>query len=505
MAIKQKDSFTNKVEQNRLLYGQEDPSKDFVLDWENNVLPNLLKVYLSADYHLDTFLSSSFKSPKEYKIELSNLWQRVCVLKHFINSRPPKGTFIWKGDAPYNQREDLLGLFSQCKPLIEKGAAVYAADIAYFLFCMGTEVRLASNLPKELQRGFIDLFKDTFMMMSEYFSKKTLENILKKYQFIPCEKALKTTPKPNGYVLQAREPDQVELAFINKDFKDKHLKDLSNMLADKTQIIYGIVFENCRFPELEVEGLSTRLLFQNCTFTNGLYVSGTVKHTVGLFGCRASKPINFDGVQFDKNLYISYSFLSLSMEKVRFNQNAVFKINETVLFGNTSFKKANLCCKIEFSNVAFLDTFSFSDAILGKDCVLEHLAFNNVGNNNVRKSKQSLEDTLRKYNYSSILISLGLTQKDTKKQADEDDKAYEIAYKSGWFNPKQASRLTGKKVGTLTVMRMNDKKKLRRESIPHRTHGRDVKYPVEALEAFVAQDWDKLRELRKKYKYTGQS
>ena len=49
--------------------------------------------------------------------------------------------------------------------------------------------------------------------------------------------------------------------------------------------------------------------------------------------------------------------------------------------------------------------------------------------------------------------------------------------------------------------RMEDKKKIARDSLPFKMDGRDIQYPVDALMAFKAKDWNKLRELRKKYGY----
>lgn len=38
-----------------------------------------------------------------------------------------------------------------------------------------------------------------------------------------------------------------------------------------------------------------------------------------------------------------------------------------------------------------------------------------------------------------------------------------------------------------------------KDSLPFKIDGRDVQYPVEALLAFKAKDWDTLKNLRKKY------
>ena len=52
---------------------------------------------------------------------------------------------------------------------------------------------------------------------------------------------------------------------------------------------------------------------------------------------------------------------------------------------------------------------------------------------------------------------------------------------------------------------MADKKKITRTTIPYRGDGKNIQYPVDALLAFKAQDWNKLRELRKKYSQTSKN
>jgi len=62
-----------------------------------------------------------------------------------------------------------------------------------------------------------------------------------------------------------------------------------------------------------------------------------------------------------------------------------------------------------------------------------------------------------------------------------------------------AARYLGMKKITLQKKRTADRKKTTRDTIPFIENGRDIRYPVEALEAYKANDWNKLKELRKKY------
>ena len=263
------DCFTNKKEQNRLLYGQEEPCKNFIVDWKGNILPNLLKIILNSSCYSDDLLCYRFKNQETGKIELSNLWERVYILQQFIEIPAYKDGFDWKEVTSYENRSDLLGLFTQCKSVIAKDSLLKSFDIAYFLYCIGTEIHLGKNLPKELTEGFIKFFNDTFFMFSEYFPEELVQNALKQYKFIPSIDALDVTPAIQGYALQQRTDYTVEIAFINKQFKTEYADDLKHLLEDNTRIIQGIIFEGCEFPELKTKGISPSILFRNCYFEKG--------------------------------------------------------------------------------------------------------------------------------------------------------------------------------------------------------------------------------------------
>ena len=41
--------------------------------------------------------------------------------------------------------------------------------------------------------------------------------------------------------------------------------------------------------------------------------------------------------------------------------------------------------------------------------------------------------------------------------------------------------------------------KITKESLPFKGEGRDIIYPLDALKAYLEQDWNLLKELRKKH------
>ena len=62
-----------------------------------------------------------------------------------------------------------------------------------------------------------------------------------------------------------------------------------------------------------------------------------------------------------------------------------------------------------------------------------------------------------------------------------------------------AAYFLGKSVNYLAKKRAKDKEQITREALPFIGKGKDIQYPVDALNAFKAKDWAKLKELRKNY------
>ena len=95
--------------------------------------------------------------------------------------------------------------------------------------------------------------------------------------------------------------------------------------------------------------------------------------------------------------------------------------------------------------------------------------------------------------------TLNLLSNSKSKKEKFDDIAYQAALQSGWLKPEFAAYFLGKSSNYLAKKRMDDKKKLMQQSLPFKGDAKDIQYPVDALLAFKAKDWNKLKELRKKY------
>ena len=95
------------------------------------------------------------------------------------------------------------------------------------------------------------------------------------------------------------------------------------------------------------------------------------------------------------------------------------------------------------------------------------------------------------------ILPQGMTD---KKQKFDNKTAYLAAIETGFLKSEYAAYFLNKSPSYLSKKRMLDRQKITRESIPYIGEGKDIQYPVDALTAFKQQDWNTLKELRKKYK-----
>ena len=155
---------------------------------------------------------------------------------------------------------------------------------------------------------------------------------------------------------------------------------------------------------------------------------------------------------------------------------------------------------MEMKNVSFGSPFEIHDINLKNNSEFENICFSSVPSIQMDKARKDLYETLKNAGLEQRAKDLGIlpSEKDTS-NAKFDYDAYQIAYNSGFLKPEYAAYFLGKSKVYLQKKRTQDKQKITRDSLPFKIDGRDVQYPVEALLAFKAKDWDTLKNLRKKY------
>ena len=143
--------------------------------------------------------------------------------------------------------------------------------------------------------------------------------------------------------------------------------------------------------------------------------------------------------------------------------------------------------------------------ISSKDTKISNLCFPSVSSPEMEASKKELYDALVASDLKKIAEDLNLPA--TKKKAKEknyDYDAYQAELATGWLGSVNASHFyLNKDDSYLSKKRFLEKGKIINTTIPYKGTGKNIQYPVDALQAFKAHDWNKLKELRKKYNFTG--
>ena len=117
------------------------------------------------------------------------------------------------------------------------------------------------------------------------------------------------------------------------------------------------------------------------------------------------------------------------------------------------------------------------------------------------KSRKDLYEVMKSAGLEEQAKVQGIWDVDeTKETNDFDYAAYKVPYETGYLKSEYAAYLLEKSVSYLGQKRKKDKERTTRDSIPFIGEGKNIKYPVDALLAYKAKDWDNLKELRQKYK-----
>ena len=223
--------------------------------------------------------------------------------------------------------------------------------------------------------------------------------------------------------------------------------------------------------------------FENCQFTKGLYFQG----------CSFLTALYVDNCRF-------YNGQEVNIKRCTFEKHypGHFSITNCTFNCPVSFKSSKVLGELKLENLAFFDIFDFTNfKFIPEQAYLSNLLFNK--GRDIKKFERILVDVLNKHSQSKIAEKLGLSDGDVKKTTLFDYDTYQIAYDSGFLKPEFAAYFLGKSKVYLAKKRTEDKKKVSRDSLPFKVDGKDIQYPVEALLAFKAKDWEKLKELRKKY------
>ena len=167
-------------------------------------------------------------------------------------------------------------------------------------------------------------------------------------------------------------------------------------------------------------------------------------------------------------------------------------------FGSFDAENANMGTSVLFKNISFFNEFNFDKVTFRGLCKFKNIAFSNPRSKESIKMQSIFAKALKNSGFEKEIENLGLQLKSIKDIKIDLD-AYNIALQSGLLKTEYAAYFLGKSVNYLAKKRAKDKEQITREALPFIGEGKDIQYPVDALNAFKAKDWAKLKELRKKY------
>ena len=245
----------------------------------------------------------------------------------------------------------------------------------------------------------------------------------------------------------------------------------------------SILFKNCHFKcnfTWTEQSEAGDIVFDNCV------ISGSME-----FNPNPGATIYIDDCVFEKD-----SFLKFESDKQPMDQRVC--ITNCTFYGGFELSKWDKIT-LKMENITFYEPFSIKDVTFSKQTKVSNLCFPSVLSPEIEASKKQLHDALFASDLKEMAESLNLLSSSKQKKGKFDDAAYQAALQSGWLKPEFAAYFLEKSTNYLAKKRMDDKKKLTQQSLPFKGDAKDIQYPVDALLAFKAKDWNKLKELRKKY------
>ena len=316
-------------------------------------------------------------------------------------------------------------------------------------------------------------------------------------------KSQRKTLESHGIVFRKR-----GILFQNVSFdRVRDISQIQNMLKDESPYQnLEVYFYNCAFSSniTHIDGNNWGyLVFKECLFPADCIISGSTKGNYVFDNCIFTKRFCVDMNDIYR-LYVTNCTVDTdgTMEIKYFPKgDSRLIIADCRFYGNFELNNPQEL-QIELNRDVFFKPLVIKRGRFEYRSKFSDLCFPTNSSPQMEKSKQQLYDALVNSNLKEMAEDLNLLANAKPKKPAFDYAAYQAEYDTGWLQSKNAAYLLGRKDTYLSKKRMADKKKITRTTIPYRGDGKNIQYPVDALLAFKAQDWNKLKELRKKYSQT---
>ena len=381
-----------------------------------------------------------------------------------------------------------------------------------FLAVIDEKAEFMDIIPESMYDMVKDFLKVGIALLANGYDTDLPEDLL---NHIKYKKPKTTNPEKEAFKIDTIEGIRIarNMIIIN-GFEFKTLKDknfLRDMLGfgDKS-ILLGVCFQDCCFSSdsnslTEIHGHAQ---FQNCRFDRNIHCGYYLDGELEFDSCTFFGNLQFVSPQCENTarVYIRNCFFekgaSCDISQIHGidDHMKIIKILNSQFNGGLKISDTQKEIYMEMKNVSFGSPFEIHDINLKNNSEFENICFSSVPSIQMDKARKDLYETLKNAGLEQRAKDLGIppSEKETTNVKFDYD-AYQVAYNSGFLKPEYAAYFLGKSKVYLQKKRTQDKQKITRDSLPFKIDGRDVQYPVEALLAFKAKDWDTLKNLRKKY------
>ena len=477
---------------NKLIYGRSQKYKSLDLDFDTNVLPYLLSERLKKTISLITNYENDQQRNWELAKYLTEILSEMVIFNKEtsddVDIRDELG-FIGQ-DIKYPEASfSGKSLVKACEDA-EDNSENYTA-VLNFLYRVDGDIRIRANYPKSLYDLIYEALTCLFVICMKH----------------PEQAAGHIKVTPNEIINTEEEAYKIKeyVRFDNgvlvfEDIEFKTLKD-ANLIRDlflhnPEDCIRAVCFVRCHFnsPEISFSANPLRMYFKECIFEKQVSFRNT-DNRIEFDTCLFYGNIKTFGLE---DLWIHHSTFELG-SSLLIKDNQLFTFEDVIIKGKLEIEAEEI--ELKWNNVSFFELFELKSVKLNPLSEIQNIAFVCVKSSKMDKSRKDLYEVMKSAALEEQAKAQGIyAVEETKETNDFDYDAYKVAYETGYLKSEYAAYLLEKSVSYLGQKRKKDKERTTRDSIPFIGEGKNIKYPVDALLAYKAKDWDKLKELRQKYK-----
>ena len=503
--------FENKHDANSFLYGYADQYCSNLPSFKNDIFPKILENYLVSEQNgVERHSNQYFQEEMNILYGIESLHKKLPILKSYIQADFAFSPYMILDINPrhydkklneYKQKGGILALLVTLKRPHD-ACLEELIEILDFVNCIGNEVILKGTLPKKIIPAFKRYFISCFDNLTGFFQNDELRNLLKNIEFKQSN-PVKQKASSEGYKVHTYNG----VSSVLYEQLEVSEKLFVETVSDESSLLQEVFFKNCHFSfDAETKKIKSNVVlhFENCVFENVFKINDLIKRSIEFCCCSFCGHINFNGAFINNKISFTNCVFNeqshLSFDRTQFNKMVKLQLyfENCIIRGKFSIQTPTFYPELHLINVSLLESFNIKTKKFVFVPEITNLCFPSKTTEEMEASKRQLYDTLVSSNLKEMAEELNLLS-DKKKKTDFDYNAYQIAYDSGWLKPEYAAYFLGKSVNYLAKKRISDKKQISRDSLPYKMDGRDIQYPVEALLAFKAKDWDTLKNLRKKY------